>query len=255
MRIGLVLAEGQEAELAALAESHGLFGVLAGRTAHISAITAAVYASTATRHVRVGVWVRLGLAHPVTIAEELAVLDNVNNGRTFVIADTGDLEPEAAADELAVIREALASLPLSHDGPRWKAPAGIPANVTAPKAISVTPKPVQVEVGFWVAGKSAPAVASKSGLPAVGTTTEHQSDGRLVQPAIDALSGDLEADRSKVTAWVDAGASHLLVTLPEGRESELMTMVSRHLVPEVGMPHFPRVMSESRVPLKWPGER
>jgi hypothetical protein len=33
-----------------------------------------------------------------------------------------------------------------------------------------------------------------------------------------------------------------------------MTMVSQHLAPEVLMPHFPRVMSESRVPLPWPGE-
>jgi len=33
-----------------------------------------------------------------------------------------------------------------------------------------------------------------------------------------------------------------------------MTLVSRHLGPEVMMPHFPRVMSESRVPLSWPGD-
>jgi len=31
-------------------------------------------------------------------------------------------------------------------------------------------------------------------------------------------------------------------------------MVSRHLAPEVLMPHFPRVMSESKVPLPWPGD-
>jgi len=253
MRIGLVLAGGQEADQAALAESHGLFGVLAGRQNPTTAITAAVYASTATRHSRIGVWVRLGLAHPVTIAEELSILDNVNNGRTFVIADTGDLEAEAAADELAVIREALASLPLQHEGPRWKAPAGIPANLTAPKAISVTPKIAQLEVPFWVGGRAAATVAAKSGLPAVADSTSQKSDGRLVQPALADLTGELAADRAKVSAWAEAGASHLLVTLPEGRESDLMTMVSRNLVPEVGMPHFPRVMSESSVPLPWPG--
>jgi hypothetical protein len=70
---------------------------------------------------------------------------------------------------------------------------------------------------------------------------------------MDELTGEVEADRARVAAWADAGVSHLLVKLPEGRESDLMTMVSRHLVPEVGMPHFPRVMSESSVPLPWPG--
>jgi alkanesulfonate monooxygenase SsuD/methylene tetrahydromethanopterin reductase-like flavin-dependent oxidoreductase (luciferase family) len=255
MRIGLVLADGQEADQAALAESHGLFGVLAGKQGPTTAITAAVYASTATRHARVGVWVRLGLAHPVTIAEELSILDNVNNGRTFVIADTGALEAEAAADELAVIRESLASLPLQHEGPHWKAPAGIPANVTAPKSISVTPKTAQLEIPFWVAGRAASSVAEKSGLAAVASSSSQKSDGRLMQPALADLTGELEADRAQVSAWAAAGASHLLVTLPQGRESDLMTMVSRHLVPEVGMPHFPRVMSESSVPLPWPGRR
>ena len=247
-----MLPKGAEAELAALAETHGLFGVLAGRAAPIAATIAAVYASTATNHARIGAWIRLGLDHPVTVAEELSILDNVNNGRTFVVADTGDLGAEDAADELAVIREALASLPLRHQGPRWHAPAGIPANATAPKAISVTPKPAQLEVAFWIYGRKADEVASLSKLPMIAPTPNVERSGRLVQPALDELSGELEADRAKVTAWAESGVSHLLITLPAGRESELMTMVSRHLVPEVGMPHFPRVMSESSVPLAWP---
>ncbi|TMF39758.1 MAG: LLM class flavin-dependent oxidoreductase, partial [Chloroflexi bacterium] len=88
MRLGLILTERREADMARLAESHGLFGVLAGTGEPRTAITAAVYASTATDFVRVVVNVRLGREHPVTIAEELSVLDNVNNGRTMVLADT-----------------------------------------------------------------------------------------------------------------------------------------------------------------------
>ena len=30
-------------------------------------------------------------------------------------------------------------------------------------------------------------------------------------------------------------------------------LFSRYLAPEVAMPHFPRVMSDSKVPLPWPG--
>ncbi|HUZ87663.1 MAG TPA: LLM class flavin-dependent oxidoreductase, partial [Candidatus Baltobacterales bacterium] len=116
MRLGLVLAEGREAELARLAEAHGLFGVLAGLGNPLTAVSAAVYASTATEFVRIAVRVRLGLEHPITLAEELSILDNVNNGRTVVIADTGELDAEAAADEVAVLREALASRPIEHEG-------------------------------------------------------------------------------------------------------------------------------------------
>ena len=58
MRIGLVLAEGHEAELARLAEAHGLFGVMAGTGNPLTAINAAIYASTATEFVRVVTRVR-----------------------------------------------------------------------------------------------------------------------------------------------------------------------------------------------------
>lgn len=253
MRLGLALRKGQESELASLAESHGLFGVLAGLDDPMTAITAAVYASTSTQLVRIGAIVRLGVEHPVMIAEELAILDNVNNGRTFVVADTSDLDVDAASDELAVLREALASRPLQHRGARWTVPAGIPANATAPKALSVTPKPTQLEIAFWLTGHAAPATAAAAGLAIFARDPARIEERHLVQPGLATLGGDLGADRSLVTKWAEAGASHLFLNLPAGREAELMTQVSRHLAPEVGMPHFPRVMSESSVPLSWPG--
>lgn len=103
MRLGIVLLEGHEGELARLAEAHGLFGVLAGSGNPATSVNAAVYASTATEFVRIAVRSRLGLEHPITLAEELSILDNVNNGRTLVIADTGELDAESAADEVAVL--------------------------------------------------------------------------------------------------------------------------------------------------------
>jgi hypothetical protein len=75
-----------------------------------------------------------------------------------------------------------------------------------------------------------------------------------VQPAIVAISGSLERDREAVRAWADAGATHLLLELANDADTPaVMTMISRYLAPEVGMPHFPRVMSSSKVPLPWPG--
>ena len=250
-----MLPEGREPELARKAEAHGMFGVLAGSGNPLTAVNAAVYASTATDFVRVAVRVRLGLEHPVTVAEELAILDNVNNGRTVVLADTGELDAEAAEDEVAVLREALSSRHLQHEGARWKVPAGLPANVTAPKSISVTPKPAQLEVPFWMTGPHAPEVGKASGLAVLARNTTDVKQAHLVQPGLTAIRGELAADRPHVSAWAAASVTHLFVELPEGEDQDrVMTLVSRYLGPEVGMPHFPRVMSDSRVPLPWPGK-
>ena len=250
-----MLPEGRELELARKAEAHGMFGVLAGSGNPLTAVNAAVYASTATDFVRVAVRVRLGLEHPVTVAEELAILDNVNNGRTVVLADTGELDAEAAEDEVAVLREALSSRHLQHEGARWKVPAGLPANVTAPKSISVTPKPAQLEVPFWMTGPHAPEVGKASGLAVLARNTTDVKQALLVQPGLTAIRGELAADRPHVSAWAAASVTHLFVELPEGEDQDrVMTLVSRYLGPEVGMPHFPRVMSDSRVPLPWPGK-
>ena len=249
MRLGLVLADGREAEMARLAEDHGLFGVLAG------SITGAVYASTATDFVRIAVQVRLGLEHPVTIAEELSILDNVNNGRTVVLVDTGELSEGEAADEIAVIREALGNRPLQHEGPRWKAPAGLPANATAPKAIAVTPKPAQLEVPFWITGDAAAAVGRDLALPVLAREPNQASPERYVQPGVAGIKGSMKEDRDLAGRWAEAGATHLLLELPSGAdEAAALTTVSRYLTPEVAMPHFPRVMSDSKVPLPWPGD-
>ncbi len=255
MRLGLALAEFREAEMARLAEAHGLFGVLAGSGNPLTAINAAAYASTATQFVRVVTNVQLGLVHPVTLAEELSVLDNVNNGRTIVLADTGDLNAASAADEIAVLREALSSRAIQHDGPRWKVPAGLPANTTAPTSISVTPKPTQLEIPFWLTGSVALDVHEAARLPVLARQPRPIDRPKLVEPGLTAITGNLKADRDHVARWAAAGVSHLLVELPSGAElAEIMTMVSRYLAPEVLMPHFPRVMSDSRIPLPWPGD-
>jgi alkanesulfonate monooxygenase SsuD/methylene tetrahydromethanopterin reductase-like flavin-dependent oxidoreductase (luciferase family) len=255
LRLGLVLAERAEAKMARLSEEHGLFGVLAGMGDPRSAITAAVYASTATEFVRVAVRVQLGLEHPVTIAEELSILDNTNNGRTVVLADTGPLGAADAAEEVSVLRAALGNRPIRHQGARWKVPAGLPANVTAPKAIAVTPKPAQLEIPFWVMGDAGRELGEKSGLPVLALDPSADLSQGLVQPGVAAISGDLDRDRELVTGWATAGATHLLLELPRDKdEAAVMTMISRYLAPEVGMPHFPRVMSNSKVPLQWPGD-
>jgi hypothetical protein len=69
------------------------------------------------------------------------------------------------------------------------------------------------------------------------------------------ISGNLKPDREQMIAWAATGVTHLMLQPPDGAELDaIMTLISRHLGPEVMMPNFPRVMSESRVPLPWPGD-
>jgi alkanesulfonate monooxygenase SsuD/methylene tetrahydromethanopterin reductase-like flavin-dependent oxidoreductase (luciferase family) len=248
VRIGLTLPAGREAEAARLAEAAGLFGVLVeGQRPGLEMLAAAEVAAT-TRSVRIVVRVPLGSEHPVTLAEELAVLDNLAGGRLVVLASSAGLGPDEAAEDLEVLRRSWTARPLRHRGVRWAVPAGI-AGHTAPAAVTVTPPPAQVEVPVWPTGTAAAALAERSGLPAVAERPADARPDLPVQPAATALTGDLDDDRATVITWTDAGATHLLVRA----SPEAVATIARHLVPEVAMPGFPRVVAESPLPLPWPG--
>jgi hypothetical protein len=252
VRIGLVLAHGDEGRQAALADAHGLFGVLVdGGVAGAESVSAAE-AVVASEALRVALRLRLGHEHPVTLAEEIAVLDNAANGRLVVLADTGDLDEDAAAEDVALLRRCWASRPVRHRGARWHVPAGI-AGHDAPGEVEVTPKPAQVDIPVWLRGPAAPAVARRQGLPVVAEAMDTCDADLLVQPAIGALTGDLEQDRASVLSWAVAGATHLFVRLPAGTDpGEALGPVSRFLAPEVAMPSFPRIIAESALPAAWP---
>jgi alkanesulfonate monooxygenase SsuD/methylene tetrahydromethanopterin reductase-like flavin-dependent oxidoreductase (luciferase family) len=248
VRIGLTLPAGREAEAARLAETAGLFGVLVEAQRSGLEMLAAGEVAATTRSVRIVVRVPLGSEHPVTLAEELAVLDNLAGGRLVVLADSADLDAGEAAEDLEVLRRAWTARPLRHRGVRWAVPARIAGHAT-PAAVMVTPPPAQVEVPVWLTGTAAAALAERSGLPALA---ERPADARPevpVQPAVTALTGDLDRDRACVITWADAGATHLLVRA----SLQDVGTIARHLAPEVGMQGFPRVVAESPSPLPWPG--
>lgn len=248
MRIGLTLPAGRQDEAARLAEAAGLFGVLIeGEWPGLEMLAAGEVAAT-TRSVRIVVQVPLGSEHPVTLAEELAVLDNLAGGRLVVLADTAGLDADEAAEDLEVLRRSWTARPLRHRGVRWAVPAGI-AGHTAPAAVMVTPPPAQVEVPVWLTGPAAAALAERIGLPAVAERPADARPDLAVQPAATTLTGDLDDDRATVITWADAGATHLLV-----RPGHLaVATIARHLAPEVAMAGFPRVVAESPLPLRWPG--
>lgn len=249
MRIGIRTRPGHEATDAAAAEGAAAFGVLIEPRPGTHSIAGAE-AACSTRYVRLIVRVHLGLDHPLTLAEDLAVLDNVSGGRVVALLDTGDLDVAAAGEDVALLEACLRARPVRHRGKRWQVPAGIEGH-DAPERVEVTPKPVQVELPIWLDGGVAAALGGRTGRPHLVTEPSDSDRDRPVQPAVAQLSGDRDADRSLVGAWADAGATHLLVGAAD--LDAAIPEIGRYLIPEVAMPLFPRVVAEAMTPRPWPG--
>ena len=248
MRIGLSLPAGDELRTAEAAEAAGLFAVLVGGSPPGVEMVLAAEVAAHTDTVRLVVRVPLGSEHPVTLAEELAVLDAISGGRLVVLADTGELDTAAAAEDLDLLRRCWVARPVQHAGPRWRVPRGLPGH-DAPAAVMVTPCPSQIDVPVWLTGRSAGPLAPNRSLPVLAGHPAECNGFVRVQPAITDLAGDPEEDRDTAVRWADAGATHLLVRVPP--EADLAAL-ARYVVPEVAMPHFPRVIAESPAPARWP---
>ena len=247
MRLGLVIASGDEAA-AAEAEGHGLFGVLVSGTAGSECIAGA-YAAAVTEFARIIVRVHIGSEHPITLAEEVSILDNACGGRVVVMADVSKLDAGAAIEDVMLLRWALSSTPIRHAGARWTVPAGLPEH-KATASVIVTPPPVQVQVPVWVIGGPSASVSEALGVPVVRTEPGSPGVSGALIPGLVALTGNLEADRTRVQAWADAGVSHLLLDRSAGGS---LDDVSRYLQPEVGMVRFPRVIADAALPMEWQG--
>ncbi len=228
-----------------MAEQSGAFGLWADLSAE--GVVPASTVAARTTDPRVLVRATLGDESPVTLAEEIAVLDLVSTGRVVCVVDTGTLSLEEASEDLALLRASWAPRPVSHQGHRWTVPAGL--NEGAPTSVMVTPKPSQVDIPVWLTGAVAPALSRSASLPHVAEELGSCDASAQVQPAIATLSGRLEDDRALVQAWADAGATHLLATTPDDAPGDfLVRYVARYLQPEVAMPAFPRIMAEAPLP-------
>ena len=254
MRIGLELRRGHEPADARIAEAHAC-ALVALDVDPGAAFVAGAAVAVATRHVRIVVPVHLGSDHPVTLAEDLAVLDNLSGGRVVALVDTGTLSVDEAAEDLALLRVSLSARPVRHRGARWQVPAGLEGH-EAPESVHVTPKPVQVRLPLWLTGTAAAGLGAAALLdePVLATTPAEVDAAVPVQPAILAVGGSeatLDADRDAVVALADAGATHLVLRAAD--PALAAPLVSRYLIPEVAMTGFPRVVAEAMLPPDWPG--
>ena len=247
MRIGVALPAGREVEAAAEADAAGVpFVYVTAVPGAEAAIGAAV--ATATTATRIVIGLQVGGENPVTLAEEIAVLDNLSNGRVVVIAEVGSLDIDAATEDVSLLRAALGGRPLSHRGRRWQVPAGLPGH-SAPPAVQVTPAPAQLVVPIWVAGAAAKTVGRSLSIPVVAIDpSEIDADGQ-VAPGRCPIGGDLATDRQLIVEWANAGTTHLLCAL-DGTAT--VAALARWLIPEVGMVGFPRVVADAPLPAAWP---
>ena len=253
MRVGLSLNEPDAGLQAVAAEEYGLFGVLVQSAKPGAEMVIAGEVSSLTSIVRVIVRIPLGHEHPVTMAEEIAVLDNLAEGRIVALLDTGGLSVQEAAEDVQLMRHCWASRPVRHRGERWRVPAEIEGH-NAPDRVMVTPKPAQLDVPVWLTGDAASQIAEEAGLPAMAQRPEDASADTLVQPGLASMKGDMEADRELVTRWAEAGTTHLILTPPDGADvREELGTIARYLAPEVAMPEYPRVISETMSPAAWSG--
>ncbi|MEW1722040.1 LLM class flavin-dependent oxidoreductase [Streptomyces sp. NPDC093109] len=259
MRIGAVVTEAEDVEDAA---SAGLFAILwepAGPTETAepaTGIAAAAEVAARTLDARVLVRVVLGSEHPVTLAEEVAVLDHLSAGRAVAVIDPGELTDEAAMEDLALLRACWSGRPVRHAGKRWTVPSGVMGDVAPAAGLAVTPVPAQIDVPVWLLRP-----IGEVALPVVARDPAAVRTDVQVQPATAELTGELEQDRALVTRWAEAGTTHLLVRPPSGPAGRAAAgaepgrffarYVARYLQPEVSMPAYPRIMSEAALPATW----
>jgi len=132
-----------------------------------------------TRYARVGVMPTLGLSHAIYVAEEMACIDNLANGRVIVgaqapseLAAKGwnlaahDIRPRVL-DDLKVMSLAWAPSSFSYESDYYKIPGRNPAHVEAAgyHQITVQPKPAQLDMPVWMfGGDDASAIATEAGL-------------------------------------------------------------------------------------------
>lgn len=231
---------------------------------------AAAATAAATGVIRIGVIAQLGLSHPLYTAEDIAVLDNISNGRTLIMA-TKPSPQEAAARGLAPesigerFREALeiclaawSPVPFRHEGRHFRVPANLAENVHAAAFthISVTPKPAQPRLPLWVTAGDEGDVrhAAQLGLPIAGgdepigqlqtrfdlyrsltaaSAGQPLAVTRRLEAVDDSLHEEIEGCRNRL------GAQYLIIRPGGAADAETVERFGKEVIPVFRMFGYP----------------
>jgi alkanesulfonate monooxygenase SsuD/methylene tetrahydromethanopterin reductase-like flavin-dependent oxidoreductase (luciferase family) len=124
-----------------------------------------------TRGLRVGLQAKVGMLHPVYVAEDAAVCDLALEGRSILAIEAADGCGADLAEAVRILLSAHRPRPFRSEGPRWPTPADLEANAFShDERVRVTPAPAQPELPTWIHGDV--DVASEFGLPIVAETLD-----------------------------------------------------------------------------------
>lgn len=155
------------------------------------ALVAAAACAATTRWLHVGVHAVSGSRHPLHLAEELHVLDQLLGGRLVAaVADEAD-DRDRLAETLSVLLSGQAARPFRHAGRNWTIPAGLPENTISPeRRLRVTPAPFGLHAEPWLHGLAGTACAARFGLSLIAAAEDTAADVSAAWERIAASLGD-----------------------------------------------------------------
>jgi alkanesulfonate monooxygenase SsuD/methylene tetrahydromethanopterin reductase-like flavin-dependent oxidoreductase (luciferase family) len=199
--------------------------------------------------IRVGVVVQAGIYHPLHLAEDIAVADVASRGRVEVAITQPDapaarrygVARSAArlAEEIGIVRSALAGSHFRHEGRYYRIPANLPANGTTPARLAINPAPAQPSVPIWLDARlpRSTALTRRHGL---GLLVAWDDRRQLLRPAPSGLPAALlspsSATVAELTSAAEAGAGYFVVAAATPAEAEA---AGRRLVAALRMPDPP----------------
>lgn len=241
MRFGVVidLDRVSVAEVPALARSvqdagQELLWLRSGSGRHSTLAVAA--ACAAVDGLLVGAEVRVDTTHPVHLAEERNVADQLLGGR-LVLGLTSSGDPGLDEEWVQVLLGAAGTTPFRHEGPHHTVPAGLPQNVINPeRRIRVTPAPFSLEPQVWLVG--VPGLAARHGLTPVLQASVAPAEAHREWESLEAVLGPLSRRlrRPAVRSWdpVAQDAAHLVDDLVVERDLWGLDTVVADLSPAPG---------------------
>jgi natural product biosynthesis luciferase-like monooxygenase protein len=224
-------AEGRKYRLllegAAFADQHGFAAVWTperhfhrfGGLFPNPSVTAAAVAATTTRiHVRAGSVV-VALHHPLRVAEEWSVVDNISGGRVGISLASGwnpedfVFAPDAYEERRRITIEAIDTLrKLWRGEPYLSGRDGEPT-----RAYRIYPRPVQPELPVWLTCGGSPETFRAAGAAGVGVLTN------LLTYGLEDLAGKVAQYRAAFAASGWPGRGHVTLMMHAYLDDDLVS--------------------------------
>lgn len=209
------------------------------------ALVAAASCAHAAPSLHVGAQVPIGTAHPLYLAEERAVVDQLLGGR-LVLALHGGGDVEELGEWTELLLKAGGTAPFTHAGTRFRVPAGLPGNVVNTEdAVRVTPAPFGLEPALWLDGDGSAEIAAEYGLSVL---TGEEESGAEAWADLDARLGRaaLRLRRPGLRAWDPTAedATELARRLARERDDWGLDTALLRLAPDPGTDDWRRRVAE-----------